>query len=534
MQPLDAAAKHWVDQTLASLSLNEKLAQMMLPIAGDDARMEKLLGLMGEMPIGGGFFWGNTPEVHRERIRRYQAASRVPMIMAADLENGPGYVVQGTAMFPDLLALAAADDERLAYTMAKAAAIHGRNVGMHWTFAPIVDVNLNPDNSITNTRGLGDDPERIIRLSSAMIRGFQDHGLAACAKHFPGDGVDDIDQHVMTTVNSLPLERWKGLHGRTFSAAYELGVWTTMIGHIAFPAWDGERDGRGALRPATLSRRIVTDLLRREMGFDGLIVTDDMNMGGAAAYANREERAIACIAAGCDMFLFPHLPEDFHTLLAAVQSGRIPEQRITDAARRVLELKARVGLHKGELFGRDATEAERAEFDAAAREIAAKAVTCARDFNARFPLKLKPGAKVLTVTLVIDGVELPVVDEELRKRGYQVDHLVNPDNSMFIDTAMKYDAVFVNFTQKAHWCVGSVRCVGPQNRMWMLGFYNEHPCAVFTSFGSPYHLRSFGTLPNLVNMHSSSADSQRAAVAAWFGEIPMAGRSPVGNLVRAY
>lgn len=530
-QSLDASQQRWVNETLASLSANEQVAQLLVPQCDGPERLEQILKWMPDIALGSVFVSGATAAEHRERIGRLQKASRVPLVIAADLECGAGYIVQGATTFPEPLALAAADREDLAYVMGKAAALEGRAVGIHWTYAPVVDVNVNPDNPIANTRSLGDDPVRVARLASAIVRGMQDHGLAACAKHFPGDGVDDVDQHITTSVNSLTLDDWTAISGHAFNAAFAAGAWSTMIGHIALPAWDPTTDARGAYCPATVNPRLVTDLLREKMGFTGLVVTDDMNMGGVAGYLNRKQRTVACINAGCDMLLFPKLPDDYEVLVEAVASGALSKRRIEQAARRVLTFKARLRLQEN-VFGREATTAERAEFQNASRQIAVGSVVRVRDMNSLLPVRsLKPGAKVLTMTLATDCFELPEVDAELTARGYRVTHLRNPDDWNLWQRLGKYDAIFVNFAAKAAWGVGSARPIGTFNRIFIGGFFMEHPRVVFTSFGSPYLLRHYRTLPNLVNVHSSSPESQRAAVAAWFGDVPMAGRSPVGNLL---
>lgn len=535
MKPLDAAQQTWVDQTLASLSLPELVAQLLIPKIDNEESVPELLRLMRDIPFGGLFVWGASAADHRRRLGALQKASRVPIVVAGDLEAGSGYVVHGTPAFPDPLALAAADRDDLAYAMGHCAAAEGRAAGIHWTFAPVVDVNLNPDNPIANSRSLGDDVNRISRLSAAVIRGMQDHGLAACAKHFPGDGIDDVDQHISTSINPLTIENWKNISGRAFAEAFAADALTTMIGHIALPAWDPTRDARGCYTPATLNPHIVTDLLRTEMEFQGLVVTDDMNMGGAAGFANRRDRTIGCIRAGCDMLLFPSLPQDYETLLAAVQSGVIPETRIRDAARRVLEFKARLGFHRGEVFSAEPSAADRQVFADAARQVAESSICCVRDTNRLLPLRnLQKGATVLTVTLTNDHHELAEVDRELERRGFQVRHVVAENYGAVEKHWEGAEAIFINFTFKANWGVGSPRSVGPFNRAFMNGFHMEHPCVVFTSFGSPYHLRQFTSLPNLVNAHSASTLSQLAAVRAWFGEIPMTAKSPTGKLVRVW
>jgi beta-N-acetylhexosaminidase len=536
LEPLTAAQQRWVDATFASLSLEDKVAQLLIPTLGAyDERREAVAAFLAERPLGGVFVGMAERERHRQEIASLQARCRIPLVVASDLEAGAGHFVRGGVAFPDPLAVAAADDLQLAYTLGTAAAREGREVGIHWTFAPVVDVNLNPDNPIANTRSLGDDPHRVARLAEAILRGMQEHGLAACAKHFPGDGVDDLDQHTVTSVNPLSRRDWYRLSGLPFRRAIDAGVWSVMVGHIALPAWDATRHAGGVYRPASISPTLVTGLLRGELGFQGLIVTDDMNMGGVAGYARRRERTVACIAAGCDMLLFPKLPDDYRTLLEGVRSGALPEARLDDAVRRILAFKARLNLHTGALFGPAVPAEERQAFAAASRRIAAAAIVKVRDLHGTLPIRhLQAGARVLTITLASDRQDLPEVDRALRERGYRVDHLCNPDDLGLSDRTFAYDAVFVNFVFKAAWGVQSVRSVGTHNRIFIGGFYTDHPCAVFTSFGSPYHLRMFSTLPNYLNVHSSCPDSQRAAVQVWFGDAEARGTSPVAHLERTY
>jgi beta-N-acetylhexosaminidase len=534
IEPLHETQRHWVDDTLAALSTEDKVAQLLIPTLGAyDYRREAVDAFLAERALGGVFVGIADRDRHREEIAKLQARCPVPMVVASDLEAGAGHFVRGGVPFPDPLAVGAANDARLAYILGTAAAREGREAGIHWTFAPVVDVNVNPDNPIANTRSLGDDPGRVAHLAAAIARGMQEHGLGACAKHFPGDGVDDLDQHTVTSVNTLSRQAWDRVSGFAFRRAIEAGVWSVMVGHIALPAWDDARNACGVSRPASISHKLVTGLLRGELGFRGLIVTDDMNMGGVAGYASRRERTVACIAAGCDMLLFPKLPDDYATLLEGVRSGSLSEARVNDAVRRILAFKARLRLHTGELFGPAVTAQERRAFAEASRRIAAAAVVKVRDLHGTLPIRhLRPGAKVLTITLASDSQDVPEVDSALRERGYHVDHMYNPDDLRVSDQTFAYDAVFVNFVFKGMWGVQSVRSVGTHNRIFIGGFYSDHPCVVFTSFGSPYHLRMFSTLPNYLNAHSSSPDSQRAAVQVWFGGAEAYGTSPVAHLVR--
>jgi beta-N-acetylhexosaminidase len=536
IEPLSEAQQRWVDATFATLSTEDKVAQLLIPTLGAyDYRREAVDAFLADRTLGGIFVGMADRDQHREEIAKLQARCAIPLVVASDLEAGAGYFVRGSVPFPEPLAVAAANDPQLAYTLGTAAACEGRYAGIHWTFAPVVDVNVNPENPIANTRSLGDDPERVARLAEAIVRGMQEHGLAACAKHFPGDGLDDVDQHTATSVNPLSRQEWPRISGLPFRRAIVAGVWSVMIGHIALPAWDDTQHACGVYRPASISPALVTGLLRRELGFEGLIVTDDMNMGGVAGYARRRERTVACIAAGCDMLLFPKLPDDYVILLDAVRSGALPQACVDAAVRRVLAFKARLHLHTGALFGPAVAPPDQEAFAAASRQIAARAIVKVRDLYGTLPIRhLQPGARVLTITLASDSQDVPEVDRALRTRGYHVDHWYNPDDLRLSDATFAYDAVFVNFVFKATWGLQSVRSVGLHNRIFIGGFYSDHPCVVFTSFGSPYHLRMFNTLPNYLNVHSSSPDSQRAAVRVWFGEAAACGTSPVTQLVRTY
>ncbi len=423
IEPLNEAQQRWVDETFGTLSTEDKVAQLLIPNLGSYEHQEVWEPFLADRALGGVFVGRADRDMHLGVLGKLQAQCRIPMVVSADLEAGAGHVVHGGVPFPEPLAVAAANDTALAYTLGQAAAREGRHAGIHWTYAPVVDVNIHPDNPIANTRSLGDDPERVARLAQAILRGMQAHGLAACAKHFPGDGVDDLDHHVATSVNSLSKADWHRISGFTFRKAIEAGVWSVMIGHIALPAWDAEQDERGVYRPASMNAKLVTDLLRGELGFEGLIVTDDMNMGGVAGYTHRSARTVACIAAGCDMLLFPK-PGDYDVLVEAVQSGVLSQARLDDAVRRILAFKARLNLHQGDVFGSAVTAQERMDFEDASRQIAKNAVVVVRDLNRTLPLRhLQPGASVLTITLSSNGQDVPEVDHALRERSYRVDHV---------------------------------------------------------------------------------------------------------------
>src|SRR5262245_18241969 len=388
IKPLSEAQQRWVDATFAALRTEDKVAQLLIPTLGAyDYRREAVDAFLAERTLGGIFVGIADRDQHRQEIAQLQARCSIPLVVASDLEAGAGHFVHGGVPFPDLLAVAAANDARLAYMLGTAAAREGREAGVHWAFAPVVDVNVNPDNPIANTRSLGDDPGRVAHLAAAIARGMQEHGMAACAKHFPGDGVDDLDQHTVTSVNTLSRPAWHCVSGFAFRQAIDAGVWSVMVGHIALPAREDAQNACGVYRPASISHIQVTGLLRTELCFQGLIVTDDINMAGVAGYAKRRERTVACIAAGCDMLLFPKLPDDYATLVEAIRSGALSEVRVDDAVRRILAFKARLNLHTGVLFGPAVAEPEQQAFTEASRQIAAAAVVNVRDIHGTLPIR---------------------------------------------------------------------------------------------------------------------------------------------------
>ncbi|MBN1584660.1 MAG: hypothetical protein JXA89_28390, partial [Anaerolineae bacterium] len=424
------------------------------------------------------------------------------------------------------MALGAADDEALAAIVGEAIAREARYVGINWVLNPVIDLNYNPNNPITNTRSMGDRPDRVCRLAPAWIKALQTHGVAATAKHFPGDGMDDRDQHLVSTVNNLPFAQWMETYGQVWKAAIDAGVWTIMPGHISLPDYQGYADDPEAAPPATVSRRLLTDLLRGELGFEGLIVSDSTSMVGLTSRVAPKERAVAAIEAGIDVYLNADPEVDYPALLQAVAKGRLSEERIRESARRVLELKARLNLFV-DPFGPEPTEVERADFKEAAQVIADKSITLLRG-GERLPVQLAPGARVLTITVsavqpnpMRRGTDLTVFDDELRQRGYTVEALVNPRTDEVREAAQQHDAVFVGIDIPP-----GTRTPGFGTWGWR-SLFMEHPQVCYTLFGNPYVAHELPHIPVLLATYGGSPELQRAAVKVWLGEMEAQGSPPV-------
>jgi beta-N-acetylhexosaminidase len=530
IQSLTDQQTRWVNKTLDSLSLEQCIAQMLNVSRPQDPK-EYWLNLIKEMSIG--CMSARTPsaEAYLSLLTELQAHSAIPLLVLANMEHGAAEWQGYGTDFPHLMAAGAANEEALMAMMGQAIAIEARHIGVNWVLNPVVDLNYNFDNPVTNIRSMGDRPDRVCRLAPVLIRSLQQHGVAATAKHFPGDGMDNRDQHLVSTVNSLPFDQWMETYGRVWKAAIDAGVMAIMPGHISLPDYQGYSDRPEAAPPATLSRKLLIDLLRHELGFEGLIVSDSTSMVGLTSRAAPEERAVASIEAGIDVYLNANPDVDFNCLVQAVTDGRLSEARIRQSARRVLEMKARLNLFE-DPFGPAPTDEQQTDFQRAAQDMADKSITVLRN-GGQLPVRLEPGAKVLTVTIaqvnpMRQRADLDTFDKELRQRGFTVDHLLNPSSSELGELAKSHDAIFVNVCITPFTTMGTIRVIeGGFGRWGWRSLFTEHPCVLYTAFGSPYVAYELPHIPNLIAAFGDGVVSQQAAVKVWLGEMEARGTLPV-------
>lgn len=529
LQPLTTQQRQWVDQTLNRLSLEESVGQL-LSISQFNDSLDYWLPLLEKIQFGAARGRSRTAEGSRTFIQTLQQNSTIPLLVPANMEHGtaeqPGY---GTD-FPWAMGMGAANDEDLMAIMGQAIATEARAIGVNWVFNPVVDLNYNFDNPITNIRSLGDNPERVARLATIWLQAMQRHGVAATSKHFPGDGVDDRDQHLLTSVNSLPFAQWRETFGLVWKAVIDAGVMCIMPGHISLPDYQGYRDQPEDAPPATLSRKLLVGLLRQELGYEGLIVSDNASMIGLTCHADADDLIVESVASGIDIYLNADPEHDFDRLLRGVHDGRIAEAQIYASARRVLEIKARLNLFV-DPFGPAPTPEEQQTFRDAAQAMADKSITVLRG-DGQVALNLASGAKVLTVTYGqlmprMGLTDLEIFDQELQKRGFQVEHLLNPTSEELRQTATASDAVFINLYKLPMMPLGTARMTDTFRSWGWRSLYRTHPNVAYTAFGSPYVAYELPPVPRLVATYGSSDCSQRAAVKVWLGEIAAAGRLPV-------
>jgi beta-N-acetylhexosaminidase len=500
----------------------------------DSDTVRELVELVAEEEIGGLVLFAGEVYETAHLTNFLQQKARIPLLIAADFEWGAAMRVNGATLFPPLMALGATDSENLAYEMGKITAIEGRAMGIHMTYAPVVDVNINPDNPVISARSLGERPESVARLAAAFIRGCQENGMIATAKHFPGHGDTAMDSHNLMPSITADLSRLERVELYPFAEAVRAGVGAIMTAHLFVPALDPTPG-----LPATLSPLILTELLRKKMGFKGLIVTDAMEMGGVTTLFSVQEAAIKAVQAGVDMVLLPpDLRGAKEALLQAVKRGDIPSARIDVSVRRILELKARLGLHRDRtvdigLLPEKIASSPHLEQAALAFE---KSVTLVKNERAVLPIPLEtPAEKIAVLSLSSDADDYfagQTFVRELRKRkpglsAFYADAFTGEEYVKKARAkAMEADLIVLALFSSLRSGKGSVDLIPS-----LIDLVRELSWAkkrvLVISFGSPYFLRHFPEVDGYLCLYRNSARAQEVAARAVCGEIGIEGRLPV-------
>lgn len=562
--PLDRDARQWVATTLKSMSVADLVGQMVFDrfdstyLSTDSATFDELLHLVREGRLGGFVAFGGEEPMPDVRLNaaygrtilgqpldlasvmnRLQAAAKVPLLNAADFEWGAGMRISGATKFPRAMAFGAAGDAALAEQAARITAIEGRAMGVHVNYAPVADVNNNPRNPVINIRSFGEDPARVGAMVAASVRGLEQNGMMATLKHFPGHGDTDVDSHLGLPVIPHPRARLDALELPPFRAGIAAGAAGVMVAHIELPAIDETR------QPATFSRAVVTDLLRGSLGFQGVVYSDAMRMDGVRKIAEPGEAAVRAVEAGIDAVIdSPDSLAVVRALEAAVMSGRLQRARVEASARRILEAKARMGLHQSRAVSLDQvpTRVGGRAHEALARQVAERAVTLVKDEQGRVPLTLPRESSVLYLS-VLDypsnwntAAPSRTIIPELEARWPDVEALELSDRSTpnelsLVETvAHRFDAVIVGVFVRAS--SGSGRLdLAPQvvralqNLARQSAARSQPLVAIF--FGSPYAVLGVQELPAMLVTYDFSDHAERAAVRALAGEISVGGRLPI-------
>src|SRR5882724_549690 len=399
LRALPPASSQWVDTTLRRMTVDEKIGQLLFTTyhgtftSTDSPAYQQMLHDVNDLHAGGFILVTHITPLGIEKSQTYPTAvlsnqlqfkAKLPLLIGADFERGSAMRLDEGTSFPTQMAIAAGGDPRDAYTMGKITALEARQAGVQWIYAPVADVNNNPGNPIINTRSFGEDAARVSEFVSAYVRGVQENGGLATAKHFPGHGDTAADSHLDLPVIRADRARLESLELVPFRAAIAAGAGSVMTGHLSVPALEPDPN-----TPATLSSNILTGVLREELGFQGLVVTDAMDMGGITVRFAPGEAAVRAVLAGADCVLMPPVPDAaFEALQEAVKSKRISRERLDASVQRILEAKARLGLNKKRLVDVSAIDAHFAEtpWQKQAQYISERGVTLLRDTPRRLPL----------------------------------------------------------------------------------------------------------------------------------------------------
>ncbi|WP_027682540.1 glycoside hydrolase family 3 protein [Rhizobium leguminosarum] len=535
---LDDAAISWLHDVYASLDLDDKIGQLftLIMIGTDEEDFKRIASLR---PGGVTRFFTADLEFERRVISDLVAKSKVPPIISADLEGSRHSFAFGTPVLGQL-GLAAVDDVQATEKSSEILAREGRAMGVRWSFTPVIDINTAFRSPIVGTRSYGSDVNKIERHAVAHVHGLQRNGVAATAKHWPGEGYDDRDQHLVTTTNPLSMDEWKETFGRLYRTLITEGVLAIMSGHISLPAYIRSKmpdAGLEAFRPASVSRLLNVDLLRDELGFNGIIVSDATPMGGLSAWGHHLDTLPDIIANGCDMILFSDEPEqDMAAVKAAVEDGRITPERLEEAVFRVLALKEHLKLFQPSDVLPDAAEVRHllAHPDnvAASREYIGRSPTLVKDVNGIFPLD---PAKTKRVLLVDGGIIHPLMPQPLkfllpallRKEGFEVtidrpDIVPTPDDFDLVLYALGDESLLVRGRIFVDWHrMGGGGLFKAMYRPW------TNIPSVMISFGHPYHLYDAPRVPAYINAYSTMDSVQEAVVDCMLGRKPFLGTNPV-------
>lgn len=549
---VNPAANAWSDSVLRAMSLRDKAAQLVWPwILGDyvaegSAEWQRIVRYATEDHVGGFIVSVGSPIEIAAKINALQRASHLPLLISADLETGVGFRARGgyfvpnaidlggATTFPWVMALGASNDTALAYEMGRITAVEGRALGMHIAYGPVLDVNNNPANPVIGARSFGEDPARVARLGAAQVRGLQQHGMLATAKHFPGHGDTEVNSHLDLPVVDVSRARLDSIELLPFRAAVNAGVGAVMTFHGVLPALDTSRV------PATLSRSVLGRLLRDEMKFDGLIVTDAMTMEGVIKQFGPAESNKRAIEAGADVLLMPvDTRAAIDAIVEGVKEGRFDEARIDRSVRRVLALKSMFGLRRARFVDLNHVRAVvgDSEHVAIANRIAERGVVLARDMKNAVPIaraSQRPSVYSLTYTRRTDLGAGVAFNAHLRTKSLQVTNDVvisdDPGTSFAraLERAKGADIVivsnYVNITSET-----ATASVDNAFVEFMRELVRERQGngVVVVTFGTPYLLQQIPDAPAYMIAWGTHVASQRAAARALLGEIDITATLPI-------
>jgi beta-N-acetylhexosaminidase len=561
---LDKSAKQWVDATLKKLTVEQLVGQMIFVplnstyLSSDSEQYEALVKLVRGSHVGGLLAFGGTELVPNVLLNsaygpvvlgqplelasltnRLQSAAALPLLTTSDFEWGVAMRIAGATKFPRAMAFGAAGDPQLAFEAAKVVARESRALGVHINFAPVADVNNNPRNPVINIRSFGEDPARVGGLVGAWVKGLQEAGMQATLKHFPGHGDTDVDSHLGLPIVAHPRARLDAVELAPFQGGITAGAAGVMVAHMEMPAIDPQK------RPATFSPVIIGDLLRQQLKFDGVIYTDSMKMAAITKMASPGDAAVNAVKAGVDAVLdSPDSAAAAAAIVAAVKAGTIPLAQVERSVRRLLETKARLGLHRARTVNLETAPLSVGgrQHEAIAQAVSDRSITLIKDDRAMVPLPTPRSGSVMYLSVLdyLSGWRISAPSRtmipELKARwaateSFEISDRTTPaELEMVRAMAAKYDAVVAGIYVRAS--SGSGRLdLTPQLEQFLkdIARATERRKQPFVSvlFGNPYTAMGLPEAPAVMLTYDFSDGAERAAIKALAGEIRIGGKLPI-------
>lgn len=533
-----AATDDLVLKRLNAMTLREKIAQMVIGSAVPDgltessAEFKKLRRLCEESKIGGFIFFKGSSSDYARLSNQLQLLSETPLLISADFERGTKMRVTDGILFPNNMAIGAANNPDLCYKMGLEIARETRLLGVHQNYSPVCDVNNNPNNPIINVRSFGEDPKLVSRMSESMIKGLQDGKIIATVKHFPGHGDTEIDSHNDLPVLNFSMERLNEIELVPFKNAIEKGVMSVMIAHLSFPELEEQ-----PRIPASLSPAIVEGLLINKMGFGGLVVTDALNMKGITKYFSNAEVAVMCVQAGIDLILMNlNEPGTIDAIEAAVLSGKISEERINRSAEKILKTKQWLGLFDKRTVDESGlySNINTGTAGELPQLIADESITLVKDENNILPFNDQANKKVAVIAISEGGEQdnTSFLLNELSSyfRNYEYvstgPNNVEPQLKGKMNMIPEYDLVIVAVYAKVRFGTGKIS-ISPVNIELINTLRGLNRNLVVLSLGNPYIFKEFPEVPAYVCAYGDSDVSITASLRAITGKTKFKGKLPV-------
>lgn len=559
---LDEDAIKWVNLTLSKMTVKEKIEQLFC-IAGISTDENYLCNIANNKNFGGIMFRSGNAQNIQDAYRILQENTGIPFLLSANLESGGTGIANEGTHFGNPLQVAATKDPKYGYALGKISCSEGAAVGVNWSFAPIVDIDLNYRNPITNIRTFGSESELIVDLAKGYMDGAKEENVAVTLKHFPGDGVDDRDQHLLTSVNTLSAEEWTNSYGKIYRELINYGAQAVMVGHISLPGYVGKytQDPSRKFLPSSLSKEVVTELLRKELGFNGLVVTDATQMIGYTTGMKRSDALPNSIAAGCDMLLFTkNMEEDINSVVKGYENGIITEERLSDAVARILATKAALKLHekKQQLIPErsELSILQSAQHREWAKECADKSITLVKDIGHLLPLNKEKQPRLYLNVLESNDSINSALRQDLKKRfedeGFEVNlrnrdfnvnieafldgnpdertiEVMNEIGSNVSDFAQKYDlAIYVaNFETVSNQTAIRINWKGLSGMGDDAPWFTKEIPTVFISLSNPYHLQDVPMVQTYINAYSYNEFILQSLFDKLLGRSTFKGESPV-------